>query len=137
MIFSDAITGIFSGVVKPILDKWIPDAKDRLDAEQIIMKSLLALDLGQLEVNKVEAAHENIFVAGWRPAIGWICGASYAYSFILQPFLVFGMTAFGHHVEAAQLPHIDIGELSMVLLGMLGLGTMRSFDKMGPKSSKT
>lgn len=125
----DAISGFFAGVVKPVLDKFVPDAKDRLEAENLLLTGMMASDLAQMEVNKVEAAHQSIFVAGWRPAIGWICGAAYAYTFVVQPFLVFGLTVFGLQLNTAQIPKIDMGELSMVLLGILGLGTMRTYEK--------
>lgn len=122
----DAVTGAFSGIIKPILDKWIPDAKDRLEAEQALFNASQAVTMAQIEVNKIEAGSQSIFVAGWRPAIGWVCGGAYAYHFVLQPFMVFILQAFGNSVL---LPHLDIGELSMVLFGMLGLGAMRSFEK--------
>jgi hypothetical protein len=126
---AEAAEGIFKGVVKPILDKWIPDAKDRLDAEQAIMKALLATDLAQIEVNKVEAANENIFVSGWRPFIGWVCGSAYAYTFVLQPFLIFLATLFQIPMKTDQLPHLNWSELGFVLAGMLGLSTLRSIEK--------
>ncbi len=122
----DAVSGAFSGIIKPILDKWIPDAAERLAAEQAIFHASQAVTLAQIEVNKIEAGSQSIFVAGWRPAIGWVCGGAYAYHFVLQPFMVFVLQAFGNTIL---LPHLDIGELSMVLFGMLGLGAMRSFEK--------
>ena len=126
-MITEAIAGFMQGTVKPILDKWIPDASERLKAEQFISASLVQLDLGQMEVNKAEAVSTSFFVAGWRPAIGWICGGAYAYTFVIQPFLAFILAATGHPVH--ELPKIDMGELSFVLIGMLGLGAMRSFDK--------
>lgn len=123
----DAVTGAFSGIIKPILDKWIPDAVDRLEAEQALMKASHAVTLAQIEVNKIEAGSQSVFVAGWRPAIGWVCGAAYAYTFVVQPFLVFVLHAFGRAVTP---PTLEMTELSMVLFGMLGLGAMRSFDKI-------
>ena len=131
-MFADAVSGFFQGVVKPILDKIVPDAKDRLEAEQVITKGLMALDLGQMEVNKVEAASPSLFVAGWRPAIGWICAAAYGWNFVVQPLLVFSLLACG--VALPPLPRMDASELSIVLMGMLGLGSMRSFDKQAGTS---
>lgn len=126
-MIAEAVSGFFQGVVKPILDKVVPDAKDRLEAEQVIMKGMLSLDLGQMDVNKEEAKSSSLFVAGWRPAIGWICASTYAYNFVLQPFMVFILAVAG--VTVPPLPSLDASELSMVLMGMLGLGTMRSIDK--------
>ena len=122
----DAVTGAFSGIIKPILDKWVPDAKDRLEAEQAIWKASQAVTLAQIEVNKIEAGSQSVFVAGWRPAVGWVCGGSLAYHYVIQQFLAFGFSAFGHPVV---LPDLDVSELMIILGGMLGLGAMRSFDK--------
>lgn len=122
----DAVTGAFSGIIKPILDKWIPDANERLEAEQAIWKAAQSVTLAQIEVNKIEAGSQSVFVAGWRPAIGWVCGGSLAYHYVLQQLLAFIFSAAGHPVA---LPDLDISELMVLLCGMLGLGAMRSFDK--------
>ena len=82
---------------------------------------------GQLAINAEEAKSASIFVAGWRPAVGWCCAAAFAYHFIFQPLLVFIMAAMGHVVA---LPAFDMSALNTVLFGMLGLGGLRSFDKM-------
>lgn len=86
----------------------------------------MAIDLAQMEVNKVEAAG-GWFRGGWRPATGWVCAAALAYTYILQPFMVFGLTAAG--VDLPPLPSLATGELMPILLGMLGLGAMRSVEK--------
>lgn len=126
----EAVEGAFKGIIKPILDKWIPDAQERVLAEQLLFKASQDVSLAQIEVNKIEAGSQSIFVAGWRPAIGWICGATYGYTFILQPFLTFSLAALGSPVDPTQLPVIDMSELSFVLMGMLGLGAMRSYEKV-------
>jgi len=92
--------------------------------------NLRAQVMAQIEVNKIEAASQSLFVAGWRPFVGWCCGASYAYTFVLQPFLIFILTAAQVKVDIAQLPVLDMGELGVVLFGMLGLGAMRSWEKV-------
>jgi len=78
-----------------------------------------ALLEGQLEINKVEAAHKSLFVAGWRPAIGWTCGIALLYSTILSPILDIWFV----------IPKVDTSLLQTVLMGMLGLGAMRSYEK--------
>ena len=80
----------------------------------------------QLKVNEVEAAHESLFVAGWRPFIGWVCGVALVYKFIIAPLLLFFAALFGHVLT---LPTLDFTEMLTVLFGMLGLGAMRSFEK--------
>lgn len=81
----------------------------------------------QIEVNKQEAASLSVFVAGWRPFIGWVCGSAFAWVFVLQPLGVFILTATGHKIE---LPTLDLGQMMPILLGMLGLGTMRTYEKV-------
>lgn len=82
---------------------------------------------GQIDTNKVEAANTSLFVAGWRPGCGWVCGAALAYSYIIQPFAVFTLALLGKNIV---LPSLDISGLMPVLLGMLGLGAMRSYEKV-------
>jgi hypothetical protein len=82
---------------------------------------------GQIEVNKAEAASQSLFVAGWRPAIGWVCGAAIAFKFILGPAAVVGMAMAGHPIT---LPVFDFTEMSTILLAMLGLGGLRTVEKV-------
>ena len=111
------------GPVSGLLDKFIEDkdAKNALAHEISTMAERHAQELakGQLEVNKTEAAHKSLFVAGWRPAIGWICGLALMYSTILSPILGIWFT----------VPPVDSSLLTSVLMGMLGLGAMRTVEK--------
>ena len=111
------------GPVTGLLDKFIEvkDAKNRLAHEVATMAAKAAYENAkqQIEVNKVEAAHKNMFVAGWRPAIGWICGFALMYSTILSPILGIWFT----------VPPVDSSLLTTVLMGMLGLGAMRTVEK--------
>jgi roadblock/LC7 domain-containing protein len=131
-IFAGGAAGILAGV-KDVVSTFKADPLEVMRLQAAIAQSEAQLALGlaqaQTKVNELEAVSQDKFVSRWRPAIGWICGAAYAYSFVLQPFGVFLLTASGYHLEASQLPHIQVGELSMVLMGMLGLGAMRSWDK--------
>jgi len=117
---------ILNSLIKPItsiLDKVIEDkdTKNNIAFELATMAERHAQELskGQLEVNKVEAAHKSLFVSGWRPAIGWICGLALLYSTILAPILGIWFT----------VPPVDSSLLTSVLMGMLGLGAMRSYEK--------
>jgi len=111
------------GPVTGLLDKFIEDKDQRnaLAHEIATMSERHAQELaqGQLEVNKVEAAHKSLFVAGWRPAIGWICGLALMYSTILAPILGIWFT----------VPPVDSSLLTTVLMGMLGLGGLRTIEK--------
>lgn len=119
--------------VSPVINKilaFIPDPQQKLEAQQALMTGLSQWDSQQTAINAVEAANASLFVAGWRPFIGWTCGAAFAYKFVLQPFLVFIIVAFGIKFDVKLLPALDWSELSMVLLGMLGMGGMRTFEKV-------
>ena len=121
----DAVTPI----INKVLD-FIPDPQQKLQAQQALMQGLSQWDSQQTSINAVEAANNSLFVAGWRPFIGWTCGAAFAYKFILQPFLVFILIACGSKFDVKLLPVLDWSELSMVLMGLLGLGGMRTFEKV-------
>jgi hypothetical protein len=90
------------------------------------MNAEVQLLLGQIEINKAEANHKSIFVAGWRPFVGWIGGLAFAYASILEPLMRFVATVSGYDGE---FPIIDTNMTMQVLLGMLGLGLMRSYEK--------
>ena len=83
-------------------------------------------------MNKTEAASTNWFVAGWRPGIGWICATAFGYTYVILPFLMFLVYAFGTKNMAdglSHLPHLDMTEMMPVLLGMLGLSWNRTDEK--------
>ena len=109
------------------LEKFIPDANIRTQAAQEMATQMNLQVIGQIELNKAEAQSQSLFVAGWRPFIGWVCGGAYAYTFVIQPFLVFTLLACG--LTLPPLPHLDWSELSFVLFGLLGLGAMRTYEK--------
>jgi len=117
-------------LIKTGLVKWIPDANLREQAAMDVATQLNAQIMGQIELNKVEASSQRLFVAGWRPAIGWVCVGAYAYTFVGQPLLVFFLTTLGIHLDIAQLPRLEMGELSAVLFAMLGMGGMRTYEKV-------
>ena len=113
--------------VASILDKFIVDKDLKVKLQHELETAIHSANLAQLEVNKSESAHKSIFVAGWRPFVGWVCGVSLAYHFIVAPLLQFGFALSGMEQE---LPEFDFSQLSTVLMGMLGLGGLRTFEKM-------
>jgi|TARA_R110000851_G_C12893242_1_gene547355 hypothetical protein len=130
-----------------IIDKFIPDPKAKADAifklknleqegNMAQLNAYVTQLSGQIEINKIEAASSNLFKSGWRPFIGWVCGSAFAYKFIVQPFLLF-LVALGQiNIDISILPVLEWQELSAVLMGMLGLGSMRSFDRVKDKSPR-
>ena len=109
-----------------VLDKFIPDDEQKAKAESELRESLLAWDASQNEVNKIEAGHANIFVSGWRPFVGWTCGVAFAYHYVVQPLALFVLASFGKTVA---LPAFAMESLLTVLLGLLGLGGLRTYEK--------
>ena len=125
---------MISQLIAPItglLDKFIEDKdqKAKLAHEVATMAQKHAQELakGQLEINKAEAQSRSIFVAGWRPFIGWTCGIAMFWHFVGVPITMFFVSWFS--MEIAELPQFDMNSLMTVLLGMLGLGGLRTFEK--------
>ena len=112
--------------VSEILDKFVADKDLKLKLQHELNQELHKANIAQLEINKVEAAHRNVFVAGWRPFTGWVCASALAYHFILEPIIVFGLALYNIQLT---LPQFDMGSLLTVLMGMLGLGGLRTFEK--------
>lgn len=126
---------LVKGALGPIMDgvlRFIPDKNERAKAKEQFETQMLAamtgLVQGQLQINMKEAQHGSIFVAGWRPAIGWICGIALGWNYILQPIVLW--VAFLSGVEGLdKAPKLDTAELTTILLGMLGLGGLRTYEK--------
>ena len=117
--------------VTDIVGRFLPENKEeRAKAEREIQakltEHLAKIDLAQLDINKQEAAHRSIFVAGWRPFIGWACGFALAWTYVVTPILNFILAQTGHLVD---LPAMDMSQTMPVLMGMLGLGGLRTFEK--------
>lgn len=110
-----------------IVDKFIPDPEARAKAESELRSSLLAWDQGQLAVNRAEAAHVSIFVAGWRPWIGWVCGAALTWQFVLAPLVTWGAAIGGVTFPAPPMLDDQLWEL---MFAMLGMGGLRTFEKL-------
>ena len=117
-------------VAETVIDRLVPDKNAKSKAMREMEKALVDAHakgmLGQLEINTVEAGHRSIFVAGWRPMCGWICAAALGFHFIVAPVVQWAGTIGGWHLP---IPEFDMSSLMTILLGMLGIGGMRSFEK--------
>ena len=113
-----------------LLDKIIPDKDAREKAQADLLKAAQDQDfqkaMAQIEVNKVEAQHSNLFVSGWRPAVGWTCVIGLVYNFILYPLLLWIVVITGSSIEPPPMFSENLMEL---VLGMLGLGALRTYEK--------
>ena len=112
--------------VSHIVDKLVSDKDLKIKLSHEIEKEIISLNRAQLEVNKVEAKHNNIFVAGWRPFIGWICGLSIAYHFILEPVIQYILIINNINFDT---PEFDFSQLSTIVMAMLGMSTLRTYEK--------
>ena len=116
--------------VSGLLDKFIEDKdkKNALAHEIATMAERHAQELAkaQIEVNKTEAAHKSLFVAGWRPAVGWVCVMGMASNFLVIPVANFALAMASSTVI---VPILDLTQMMPVLMGMLGLGAMRTLEK--------
>lgn len=126
-------SGIVEGVGK-IADDLFTSDEERLRAEIDLKRLDVDAALGQMAVNQAEAQHSSLFVAGWRPAVGWVGAAAMAYQFLLYPLMVWGwsfMRAKGWvplYLEPP--PMLDTDALWVVLSGMLGIAGMRTVEKV-------
>ena len=123
--------GKLIGPVTGLLDKFIEDKdqKAALAHELATMADKHAQDLAlaQIGVNEAEASSGSLFKGGWRPFIGWVCGSAFAYHYVIQPVIIFGVTVAG--VDIPELPQFDMSSLMTVMMGMLGLGGLRTYEK--------
>jgi len=123
------VGGIVTGIREAITGEKIKDPVEMAKVELQLQSLENALKTGQLEINKAEASHPSVFIAGWRPFIGWVGGIAFAYQFVAYPLILWAWAAWG--VEGVSAPPVmDLGALMTLLVGMLGIGGMRSFDKL-------
>lgn len=123
----DAVVGGLIGTVGKVADDLFTSDEERMRAELDSYNAETGRLQGQVDINKIEAAHTSLLVAGWRPFIGWICGIAFAYAAIFEPLMRFvSAVMFGY---SGAFPAIDTMLTLQILFGILGLGVMRSFDK--------
>lgn len=116
------------------LDMSSDEAKSKVLAAEVEVQKMIAdAAIAQTVVNAEEAKSSNMFVAGWRPAVGWVCALIFAYNFLIEPMLIFGLDVAGIKIDP---PMLEMQEVIGVLMGMLGLGGMRTYEKLKDVSNK-
>lgn len=131
--------GSIADLASNVIDKIFPDKdaaeKAKLELFRLQQEGQLKeldadfkLKLQQLVINAEEAKNGSVFVSGWRPFIGWVCGGALAYNYIFMPFITWGVKNF--YPASPPMPVLDMGELMVLLLGMLGIAGLRSVDKV-------
>lgn len=126
----DPVTAVL-GIGGKLIDRLWPDPEKKAAAQLELIKlqqsGELAAIAGQLEINKIEAAHTSVFVSGWRPAVGWISALGLGIQFVVNPLITWASAFVGRPIV---FPNLDLSLLLTLLGGMLGLGGLRSYEKV-------
>jgi len=130
----DGVGGLLTSAREAITGKKIVDPEEIAKIERDLQTLEHSLLTGQMEINRVEAAHPSRFIAGWRPFTGWVCAAALAYVSIIEPIARFIATVCFEYTS--EFPVIDTTITMQVLLGMLGFGGLRSLDKYTGKDTR-
>lgn len=132
----DPVTALL-GIGEKLIDRLWPDpvqaANAKLELAKLQASGELAAMTGQLEINKMEAANPSKFVSGWRPAVGWVCTIGLAMQFLVLPLITWTAIIFGAELE---LPPLDLSILITMLLSLLGVGGMRTVEKINSVARK-
>jgi len=129
------IGGVLTSAREAITGERIKDPTEMAKIDMQLQQLENALITGQLKVNEAEASNPHIFVAGWRPAIGWVGALALAYQFIVYPLITWAWVAYGNSIGTAP-PMINASALYPIILGMLGIGGLRSLDKFNKTDTK-
>ena len=133
-MWSSLLQSIIGPIVGPLVDR-IPNPNERARAKEEVESALVSaftqVSIQQGKVNEAEARHPSRFVAGWRPAVGWVCAAGLGYQFLAYPLSewVLRLVAMATGTEIPAPPSLDVGVLVSLVMAMLGLGTQRTLEK--------
>jgi len=131
------IIGSILDIGEKLIERLIPDPKQKAEAllklQELQQSGDLAVIAGQNKINEIEAASPTLFVSGWRPFIGWVCGSALAFQLVLGPLVMWASTIVHRPVA---LPVMQTELLTTLLVGMLGLGGMRTVEKLQGVASK-
>ena len=123
-VAAGTVEGIMGGAAK-LIDAITTDKKEKGEILQVLTKA-------QTDLNQIEAGHRTVFVAGWRPFIGWVCGFALLYNYIVKDLLNYVIVI--NYPKLELLPSLQMEHLMTILGGMLGLGTLRTFEKLFNKT---
>ena len=114
--------------LRGVIDEIFTSDEERAEARRLLYALENEPHRLQAEITKTEAAHSSVFVSGWRPFIGWVCGAGVAYHYVLRDLIAWGFAAYG--LDLQPLPHIELSELLGLLVAMMGLGAGRTLERL-------
>lgn len=125
-LVSKPVVDVVEGV-GDVIDKFVETPDEKREWEAIKLRMLSERNKAQVELNKLNAAERSLFISGWRPFVGWVCALGLAYASVISPTIVWATTLIIGHTIAG--PEIDSGVLVTLLLSLLGLGSLRSYEK--------
>jgi hypothetical protein len=132
-----AILGLLSQPITALIDRLVPDKAANDAAKATLAQMALTGELqnvaGQIQINITEASSKSLFVSGWRPFVGWVCGLGLAVQFLVNPIFTWVAQLVGHPTP---FPSLDLGTLLTLLFGMLGLGGLRTYEKLNGVAAK-
>jgi len=120
------IGGVFTSIREAITGEKIKDPAEMAKISLQLSQLEQMANQGQISINKIEAAHKSLFVAGWRPFIGWVCGIAIAYAFVLQPLIEWVVAV--NQLDIVT-PKLNVDTLYQLVLAMLGMATLRTYEK--------
>ena len=115
-----------------VIDKTFTSDEERKQADAVLAKIAQKPQILQAEINKIEAQHRSVFVAGWRPFIGWVCGSALGYTFVVRDLVMWYMSI--QHPGLEPPPELAMEHLMTVLSALLGLGGLRTAEKFKGKA---
>lgn len=122
--------GAIADLAKDLVGRFFPDKTEAEKAQMSLilttMQNQMAMNQGQMDANKVEAANPSIFVSGWRPFVGWVCGSACAWNWVGLPVVLFIAKAAGHAIDVKPA---DLTQMLPLLMGLLGMGALRTYEK--------
>ena len=121
-----SVADLASGIINKIWPDKTQAEKDQMSQALALLQGQISMNQGQMEINKVEAASPTLFVAGWRPFVGWVCGSACAWNWVGLPVAKFVAAAFHHAIEVAPA---DLTQMLPLLMGLLGMGALRTYEK--------
>ena len=128
------VGNLFTGIREALTGEKIKDPIEVAKMELQLTALEQKLQEGQIDINKIEAQNPNVFISGWRPALGWACVFAIVYEFIVFPFILWANAIWWNVVPP---PHIDYSLLGELLFAMLGLAGFRSYEKKMGVDTKT
>lgn len=130
--------GAIADFAGDLVKRFFPDKTEQEKAQLSLMlttmQNQMAMNQGQMDTNKVEAASPSLLVSGWRPFVGWVCGSACAWNWIGLPILLFLAKVFHHPVEG--VAPADLTQMLPLLMGMLGMGALRTYEKQQGVAAK-